>query len=231
MFDQSTAEAYSRAIELGCVKDRGVKKTVKKIENAGFTFNDQLGGSKLSRYFLNEAKQKNDPTFLLRIYTVEGIFYRELNHYMADGGKTKVYQKLCGRWSGYYAGVIMKNPTFQKYHFSGKTYRGMEVTNEDLEQYKLGVILANKAFQSTSKSRQIAFDFAHPDSPKSRTIPVIMIYGIRDPKSALDVSSLSEYPDEEEVLIVPGSLFKVHSINKSSTGYEVHLRQELWSMK
>ncbi|CAF4287714.1 unnamed protein product [Adineta steineri] len=96
------------------------------------------------------------------------------------------------------------------YHYSGTTYRGMLITLEELEAYKLDAIFVNKAFQSTSKSHSTAVDFSTPIDPSKTTKKsVIIIYEIRNPTSALDIGRLSLYPEEEEVLMVPGCLFKV----------------------
>jgi hypothetical protein len=228
LFGQDIAEAFARAIARGCVKDRGVKKTVKKILAADNLIpNDQSEGNKLLRFYLNEARDKNDATFLLKAYTIECPFYRELNDYMATGKKRKVYKKLCHKWSGYYTGALMRNPTLEPYRFSGITYRGMEVTHEGLKQYKVGGALTNKTFQSTSKSRKVALRFAIRDPPTLGMVAIITIYEIRDQRSALDIRCLSEFPDEEEVLLVPGCLFKVISIDDSKSPYNIHLRQIL----
>ncbi|CAF1258623.1 unnamed protein product [Adineta steineri] len=210
LFDKKYAPWLARAIERGCIKDRGVKKTVEKIETAKIIPNDQSEGTRLFRYYLNEAKEKNDAIFLLQAYTVECFFFRGLNKYMATGNPKKVYKKLCHKWSGYYTGLLMRNPAMKDYHYSGTTYRGMLITLEELEAYKLDAIFVNKAFQSTSKSHSTAVDFSTPIDPSKTTKKsVIIIYEIRNPTSALDIGRLSLYPEEEEVLMVPGCLFKV----------------------
>jgi hypothetical protein len=228
VFDEDNAEAYSRAIQWGCVKDRGLKKTVKKLERAEIITDDFSEGGELVRGYLNAAKTNNDPSCLLKAYTVESQFYRGLNEYMASGSRSKVFKKLRCKWSGYYTGMIMRNPAFKNYYFRGTTYRGMQVTSSQIEQYEVGVALANKAFQSTSRSKAFALTFACPEERKHGTKPVIIIYTILDPKSALNIESLSEYPEEEEVLLVPGTLFITDSVNKSREPYEFQLRQLPW---
>ncbi|CAF1128521.1 unnamed protein product [Rotaria sordida] len=225
LLGQDYAEALTRAIAWGCVKDRGIKKTVKKIKKAGILNDDESKESKLVKFYLNEAIEKNDPTFFLKIYTIEGPFFSNFNRYMTEGSRKQVYKKLCGKWSGYYTGAIMNNPALKCYRFSGITYRGMQITLKDFEKYKVGVALTNKAFQSTSKLRKIALHFAHREQPRLECVRIIIVYLIVDPKSGLDISSISEYPDEEEVLMVPGTCFKVTHVDKSGPVCEAHLRQ------
>ncbi|CAF2782917.1 unnamed protein product [Rotaria sp. Silwood2] len=229
LLDQDYAESLARAIAWGCIKDRGIKKAVKKMEQAGILDDNQSKENKLVRFYLNEAVEKNDPTFFLKIYTIEGPFFSDFNQYMAEGSRKKVYKKLCGKWSGYYIGVILKNPSLERYHFSGITYRGMQITLKDLEKYKIGFALTNKAFQSTSKLRKVAVHFARREKPRLESVRIIIVYSILDPKSGLDISSISEYPDEEEVLMVPGTCFKVVHVDKSGPEYEAHLRQLVWT--
>ena len=44
---------------------------------------------------------------------------------------------------------------------------------------------------------------------------MILIFTITDPRSALSIEDISEYQSEEEVLIVPGTLFIVEHIDES----------------
>jgi hypothetical protein len=229
LFGQDKAEAFSRAIHRGCIKDRGVEKTVKKIEDAKFIpTNDESKEGKLLRYFLNEAREKNDPTYLLRIYTIDGIFYRAINGYMASGKSKKVFKKLCHKWSGYYAGCIMKNPAFKPYQYEGVTYRGMVIDREAFNRYVPGVVVTNKAFQSSSKVMAVARAFSQQRERRLGKVSVLIQYTIVDRKSAIDIRSFSEFPEEEEVLMVPGILFKVDYVNRTVEPYPVHLRQLAW---
>lgn len=63
----------------------------------------------------NEALEHNNPIALLKAYTVESQFYKQLNSAMVTGGRRKVYKKLCGKWTAYYTGFIVRNPAFDPY--------------------------------------------------------------------------------------------------------------------
>lgn len=228
-FEQDSAESFSRATNWGCIKDRGIKKTIKKIEKAQALDDDPNDPStKIVQNHFNEALETNNPIPLLKAYTVESQFYKRLNHEMATGTKRQVFKKLTKKWTGYYTGVIVNNPAFDPFRFTGQTYRGMQINPSDFAQYKVGVALSNKSFQSTSKSWKIASGFALPSRPTPGKIPVVIIFEITDPKSALSIEQISEYQNEEEVLIVPGTLFLVAYINQDEVPYEVHLEQLKW---
>lgn len=232
-FDEGNAEDFSRAFHWNCIKDRGIKKVCKKLQKSNL-FKDykddedyQKSIAIVENYF-KQAKDNNDPICFLRAYTVESPFYKTLNREMATGNRREVFEKLCKKWTGYYTGIILKNPAFEPYRYEGETYRGMQVTRSDLAQYKLNIVLANKAFQSTSKSWKIAKKFACPSDPTPGRIPLVLIFTILDRRSALSIETISEYQNEEEVLLVPGTLFIVTNINQSVVPCEIDLLQLAW---
>lgn len=226
LLDNDYAEELRRALMSRGLKDRGVKKTVQKIEKAGIIEADESRENKLTRFYLNEASEKNDPTLLLKVYTIQGPFFTNFNYFMAEGNKRKMFKKLRHKWSGYYTGLIMKNPALERFRFPGRTYRGMLLSEKDLQQYKLNTALTNKAFQSTSKSRIVASNFAHKQRrPNLGEVPAIIHYTFINSSSALDISSISEYPDEEEVLMLPGTCFRVAQINRNNIEFEIYLQE------
>jgi len=227
-FEEDYAESYSRAIHWGCIKDRGIKKTIKKIRKAHAIEDDGHPSTEVVQNYFKDALETNNPILLLKAYTAESQFYKRLNHEMASGNRRQVFEKLRRKWTGYYTGIIVKNPAFEPYRFSGQTYRGMEITPADYAQYKIGVALANKSFQSTSKSWKIAKGFSCPSEPKPGRIPVIIIFTITDRRSALSIEEISDFQYEEEVLIVPGTLFIVNNINQTEVPHEIELRQLEW---
>ena len=230
LFGRDKAEAFSRAIHRGCITNRGIRKTVEKIEKAKIIpANDESKQGKTLRYFLNQAREQNDATYLIRMYTIDGIFYRTINDYMAEGTSKAVFEKLCRKWSGYYVGCIMKDPGLSSYRFAGVTYRGMMIDHEDFSRYQPGTVVTNKALQSSSKLQRVALTFSRVDSPTLGQVSVLIRHTIVDPKAALDIRSISEFPNEEEVLLLPGILFMTDYVNKDSEPCEVHLRQLPWT--
>ncbi|CAF2766099.1 unnamed protein product [Rotaria sp. Silwood2] len=227
-FENDRAESFSRAIHWGCIKDRGIKKTVEKIRKAGMLDNDGEESTGIVQDYFNNALQEKNPIYLLTAYTVENKFYKLLNREMATGNSRQVFEKLRGKWTGYYTGIIARNSAFDNFRFSGQTYRGMEITQSDFAQYKIGTALSNKSFQSTSKSWKIAKGFACPSQPRPGRLPVVIIFTITDRRSALSIDAISYYQNEEEVLVLPGTLFIVSNINQDEFPYEVELEQLEW---
>ncbi|CAF3935672.1 unnamed protein product [Rotaria sp. Silwood1] len=222
------AESYSRAIYWGCVKDRGIEKTIKKILEANVLEDDGEVSTEVVKTYFKNALEYNDPTFLLTAYTVENQFYRKLNSEMTNGNHRQVFKNLCGNWTGYYTGIIMKNPVFDRFHFSGRLYRGIQISSSDYAKYKIGTAFTKTSFQSTTKSWELAKKIAGLSETISEKLPVMLIFTIIDRRSALSIEEISEFPHEEEVLIVPGTLFMVYSINENKTPYEIELRQLEW---
>jgi hypothetical protein len=228
-FEDTNAESYSRAIHWGSLKDRGLKKTVKELQKSPVLVEDGDVATEVVRNLFRDALATNNPVLLLKAYTVESQFYKRLNREMATGNRREVYKKLCKKWTGYYTGIIARNPAFQRLRYAGETYRGMEITQSDFAQYKPGVALANKSFQSTSKSWKIAKGFACPSSPTPGKLPVVLIFTIIDQRSALSIEDISEFQHEEEVLIIPGTLFIVTEVYQDVVPYEIELRQLEWT--
>lgn len=232
-FEDGRAEHFSRAFHWDCIKDRGIEKVHKELSKAHLFDNydrdeETQNSIAIVQYYFDQAKEMNDPICFLKAYTVESPFYKRLNQEMATGSSRQVFKKLCEKWTGYYTGIIIKNPAFEPYRFAGQTFRGMQITDADYAQYKPNVVVTNKAFQSTSKSWKIAKSFACPKKPIPGRLSVVLIYTIIDRRSALSIETISEYQNEEEVLMVPGTLFIITNINQDEIPYEIDLMQLEW---
>ena len=75
-------------------------------------------------------------------------------------------------------------------------------------KYKTGEKIMNRSFLSTSKDRRVAENFLNNRVIVDK-IAVLCIYMIKDKRAALDIHSISQFPDEQEVLIVPWMAFVV----------------------
>jgi hypothetical protein len=104
----------------------------------------------------------------------------------------------------------------------------MIITSQDLEAYAMGKIVITRSFLSTSKNRAVAEFYLGFGDTINRP-PVICIYKVSNPRSSLCIESFSEFPEEEEVLIVPFIAFEitaVKSVTMKSEGIE-HLMKEI----
>jgi hypothetical protein len=176
-------------------------------------------------YYLEEARRTGDPKWFIKAYSAETGFYRAINEALAQGASNIHYEDI-----GYlhsFVGCLYVDESLKKYCYSGQCYGGLHLSKEDFDKnYKVRHSFLIKPFTSTSKRREIAefFAFAH-SANLSQQLSALCIYTI--PKEteryytsiAVDISSLSEYPEEEEVLILPHVPFTIQSISHSPTRF------------
>jgi hypothetical protein len=186
------------------------------------TFQEISGRSLIERY-LDQARRTNNPKLFATAYSAETGFYNAINLALAQ--EKPIYRNRSFH-EGFHSfvGCLLDRETWEeKFRYSGKSYRGMKLSREDFEKrYRAGNCFLIKPFTSTSKSRDIAIKFATAPSVGSRSLSVLCIYTIlqkhNDANIALDISSISVFPDEEEVLILPQTLFEVKNINHLPSG-------------
>ena len=103
----------------------------------------------------------------------------------------------------------------------------MWLDEKDFKKYiDSQLCICYKAFTSTSKSRQYAETFLKISPTNVNKLRAVCTYVIESNSGigALDVQKYSKYPDEMEVLIFPGALFKVgKAVRTSSSSVEIEL--------
>ena len=131
--------------------------------------------------------------------TLEGIFsimlwtsnilYKKINNALAN-------DEDINKWSTYlkYFTQGLKDMPFHR----GKVYRGLK-NYRDLEAYKKGSTITWKTISAMSKSLDIAYKFSDKTG---------MVFEV-DVISSKDISKISVYSKEEEVLLLPYSCFEV----------------------
>ncbi|CAF3322050.1 unnamed protein product [Rotaria socialis] len=117
-----------------------------------------------------------------------------------------------------YAAILIYHPSLQPYYYSGRTFRGMNITSDDLECYVIGKIFMTRSFLSTTKNRQVAEMF-HDVSDREMHHPVICIYNTLNTHSSRNIAQLSKFEYEEEVLILPFVIFRVNTIRQVATDH------------
>ncbi|CAF2072571.1 unnamed protein product, partial [Rotaria magnacalcarata] len=177
-------------------------------------------------WWFRKAYEKNDVTYLIRAYTAETEFYKRLNTGLVSfpmslkhdpwGGPPidgcSVDQQLPNNWQMTFTRLVASDDKLKKYRYTGRTFRGLHLGNNELIHYKVGHEIIHKAFVSTSKIRAVAECFS--SKLEANKVAALCTYTIRDPLAALDISSLSEFPNEEEVLILPFITFKVQKFEQ-----------------
>ncbi|CAF4428206.1 unnamed protein product, partial [Adineta steineri] len=131
------------------------------------------------------SEKKYENTWRNKIETL-GPFTFLLNYYLS-------YESVCHRTST-------------------TVYRGAQLTDEMIDQYKKAVQSKDsrrsfQAFTSCSRNRIKAEQFGNTlfiFNPKTRTSYRTL---------NMDISSVSAYPNEEEVLIKPGRAFEIERVD------------------
>jgi hypothetical protein len=188
----------------------------------------------IEKYF-EQAQRTQDYLLMAKAYSAETGFYGMFNKAIASGSSNiginpSVETRGLSNFLMFIS-LFIKPSRWKKYHYFGTSFRGMKLSRKDFEKnYKVGQSFLLKPFTSTSKSRYIADFYAPPPSVlDSGTPSVLCIYTIPEKdlqytgNIALDISTLSEFPNEEEVLILPHTSFQIQAINPLPSGIiEIH---------
>ena len=178
--------------------------------------NESSKMTELWKKFLHRGKHRVD--HLIHMYTVESPFYKALHH---DN-------------SAFTSMLYMNLHEYRDRAFQGRSYRGATMTTNDISAYQWAKdrqsrVLETCTLQSTSMVKAVAEEFAEDRrAPDKHT--VLLIYDFPEKcETALALSRpgennpdrcLSEFKQEEEVLILPYTLFRV-------TDIQIH-RQTKW---
>ncbi len=193
---------------------------------------DTINHKKLIKYYMEQAIENNDPTPLIRAYTEKTRFVSKLNEDLALGGSdfrfkissamiNTVYRdndppKDFGEYI--FAAILSHHSKLKQFrHYIGMTYRGVNMKKSDLDEYEEGKFILTRTFLSSSTDQTVALSFLSDDHSlgSNSNYPVICIYHIRNPDTAIDVHTISAYPNENEILIIPFTTFEIISINKN----------------
>lgn len=106
--------------------------------------------------------------------------------------------------------------------WKGTCFRGARQPLVDFKkQYKVGKVINYDSFLSTSRDKSASEVFAKKNVKD--TVGVMLFMKIKFGK---DVSKLSLVEAEAEVLLLPGSSFKVDKIEKGKDFYEVTMKEQ-----
>ncbi|UJR18542.1 hypothetical protein I4U23_005449 [Adineta vaga] len=184
---------------------------------------DSVGMKRITGW-IQQVRENNDSTYFLRAHTSSTVFYERLNLKLAQHADNQLNPANLPWYLALPKHLYHQN-TLSQYRYLGNTYRGMILTQYDFDQYQVGETIVNKAFLSTSTSRDVTEFFALSGADSSQIV-TICLYRIKDESIALDLSTLSEFPGEQEVLILPGFYFKVTTITAKDRYTEIELEQQ-----
>lgn len=155
---------------------------------------------------------------VISLYTRESFLYRLINTTLRDNDQSK------SETLGPFCQLLFAcdcSATMKQYGYQGVLYRGAELDESTIESYKqaIGTVKTWDAFSSTSKIQAKADCFGNVLFIINRLPTTKYRY------SGMDVSSLSSYPEEEEVLIRASRNFLVEKVEKDEkkNKYRIYL--------
>ena len=197
----------------------------------------------LLRTIINENNITNDllAKYWLRLYTLESLFYKITNYQLSLNDQTAFYE--------IYIKILyeaLKHSQFNTF-FDGNLYRGTKMTNVEINQIKKGlnnqkitVLLGDlklpfgyvylKSFFSFSKKKEVAKAFMnkHKNNKKYSKVLLIITKGNREidkyNASNVDLTKISYFPKEEEILFFSFSCFYISMIILCKSYYEFYLK-------
>ncbi|CAF1905850.1 unnamed protein product [Rotaria magnacalcarata] len=157
----------------------------------------------------------------------EGLIEQLLHLYTLE---TKFYDILKTDCLPLAIPLFIHLPKLKERFFKGRVYRGMHMTYEQLLTYQIateipGTLLQTRSFSSTSMNRSVAEEFAYlKKKDNDKKFCVLFIFDFPDvcdqainlTRISSDKPCLSEYENEQEVLILPWTLFEVKRVRKAS---------------
>lgn len=145
---------------------------------------------------------------VLNLYTRESFLYRLINATLRDNDQSKLDTL------GAFSQLLFHcdcSPDLRPFGYQGELYRGAQLDEETIQSYEaaVGKVKTWDAFSSTSKVRATAESFGN------------VLFIINRAKSTkyrfagMDISSISAYPEEEEVLIRAARDFLVEKVERN----------------
>jgi hypothetical protein len=170
------------------------------------------------RRLLRRAIEEKACTRLIQAYTAETDFYNHVNNYLLSRNENDDISQFVQI-------IYFNHQLHEKFSYRDLSYRSIRINSTDqLDLFKKGTKILNRTFISTTRNRQIAEEYVHHPCDNEEQIKVMIIFKIRQFYTALNVEKISEFPHEEEVLIMFDSIFEVKDvIQKEKFYFEVKL--------
>ncbi|CAF1179210.1 unnamed protein product [Rotaria sordida] len=176
----------------------------------------------LIQEYIALANDEDDARYLVYAYTTPTSFFKQINIDLAQRGSdfrfenniSKKYQDdepPIGFGQYLFAAVIINHPSIDYWRYTGVTYRGMNISNDELNQYIYDARILTRSFLSTSKRIDTAFLYLQYNNPILR--PVLCVYRVTQRHTSLAISDLSAIQCEDEVLIIPFVAFRVIKVD------------------
>ena len=183
------------------------------------------------RDFIKASKELNSVTPLIYLYTRSDLpFYAELNKKLATiDSNPNGAASVCDRFIREFD---LRDAELSKFGFTGVTYRGTTMLESDVQNYRKASeqnpkwIIAPKTFLSTSFDRSEAMKHLPKKIKKGNPLGLMVFHIPVACSTIFAVKDISPYPQECEVLFMPGNLFTITKVTQCGADLtlpEVHL--------
>jgi len=176
--------------------------------------------SKVMNLF-EKGAMENDIHAFIRAYTVTKSFTETLNRHLAANilfyFESRLYDNVDYQLIKClidFVALLIYRPELSQYLFTGPVYRGMIMSEDDLIKYIVGSRIMNTSFLSTTKDREVAEAFSRQNQQEFAVLCTYEIHNKNNRRTALKIADVSNFPGEQEVLILPFSPFYVKSIKQ-----------------
>lgn len=171
----------------------------------------------LANHLLEVEKKSWDQIALrcLFIYTRECFLYKLLNKALREEDLSKV--DTLGPFCDLLWNSLQSEDLKSKYQFTGSVYRGATLEPEEIEAYKNSIKKAPKewlGFSSTSKTRTLAEIYSGN---------TLFIINVPSQSQHLDISTVSNFPDEQEVLLGASTSFQTENVTYDEITKKHHI--------
>ena len=172
-----------------------------------------------------QANLNNDVQHLARAYTSSSTSFSNILNQQLASNILSYFERTLILDVDYrlvkclidFVALFIYRSEFEEYIYrSGTVYRGLVLTEQDLYQYVVGSHIINTTFLSTSRERQVAVVFAGEDHQLLSVLCIYVIEHRYQKRIALDISRLSNIPDEKEIILLPLSAFRVSKVLRSN---------------
>lgn len=194
-----------------------------------------LDGMNKIIWFLIQARLTNDPVWFIKAISANAAFYEAINTILAEEPSEfrGFHPSLDTSEIFRFIGILNIHTGLQQYNFVGCSYGCVQVSKEVFKRYyRVGNCILLKSFVSTFKNCDVVEKLINTHSNSDGQFLILCRYIFtgkvthdgyfrdRDEKTpvALDIETISEYPDEEEVLILPHISFIVKEVKLSPSG-------------
>ena len=195
---------------------------------------------KAIRYWFQMACKEENPLHIIKAYTVDQCFSSHLNNDMARNVIHNL-KRGCSKFScdclystedatKSIAGIFLHHAAFKQLGYYGQVYRGMVLQENVFKPYTIDSYIITTTFLSTSKNPQVAQIFSGQDdlSYNKQLISCFCTFNIHSfVRTALDISDLSEFEEEDEVLLLPYTVFKITSIKQNYSSGSARIEIDL----